>query len=164
MAICMAPGLSSVIVYEAINNSSLTPADDMFNRMATDNLARQLSCSWSGFSDATIGSGLQEFAAQGQSFFIASGDSGAYLNPFGPPSPPCDDTYVTSVGGATLSTASARGAWAAETTWNWFSTDSGTNASSGGISSSYAIPSWQQGVSMAANQGSSLTEIFPTWP
>ncbi len=163
MAICMAPGLSSVIVYEAVNNSSLTPADDMFNRMATDNLARQLSCSWSGFIDATIQQDLQEFAVQGQSFFIASGDSGAYINPLNPPSPPSDDTYVTSVGGTTLSTASARGVWTSETTWNWFSTKAVTmtNGSSGGISPTYAIPSWQQGVSMAANQGSTTYRNVP---
>jgi len=87
MAICMAPGLSSVIVYEAPNNTTSAP-DDMFNRIATDNLARQLSSSWSGFTDATIHQVLQEFAAQGQSFFIASGDEGACINPQNPPSPP----------------------------------------------------------------------------
>ena len=161
MAICMAPGLSNIIVYEAPNSSSLTPADDMFNRIAADNLARQISCSWNGFTDATIEQDLQEFATQGQSFFVASGDTGAYISPLNPPSPPCDDIYATSVGGTTLSTASARGAWSSETTWNWFSTDSGTNASSGGISSSYAIQSWQQGVSMLANHGSTTYRNIP---
>ena len=40
VAIAMAPGLSKVIVYEAAN------WHDMLNRMASDNLAKQLSCSW----------------------------------------------------------------------------------------------------------------------
>lgn len=161
MAICMAPGLSSVLVYEAPNNTTSAP-DDIFNRMATDNLARQLSSSWTGFTDATIHQVLQEFAAQGQSFFIASGDEGACINPQNPPSPPADDTYVTSVGGTTLSTTGPRGEWASETTWNWFTTSSsGTNGSSGGISTSFAIPSWQQGVSMSSNHGSTTYRNFP---
>src|SRR5207253_10548903 len=40
MAAYMAPGLSKVIVYEGTN------WNDVLNRMATDNLASQLSCSW----------------------------------------------------------------------------------------------------------------------
>jgi hypothetical protein len=68
---------------------------------------------------------------------------------------------VTSVGGTTLSTASARGAWTSETTWNWFNTFSGTNGSSGGISPTYAIPNWQQSVSMTANHGSTSYRNIP---
>ena len=102
MAICMAPGLSSVMVYEAPNNGSSATSDDLFTQMATDNLARQLSCSWTGFADATIHQVFQEFAAQGQSFFTASGDDGAYVNPQNPASPPSDDSYVTSVGGTSF--------------------------------------------------------------
>ena len=45
MAIAMAPGLSRVIVYEIQNNSA--NAVTILNRMATDNLAKQLSSSWS---------------------------------------------------------------------------------------------------------------------
>ena len=44
MSISMAPGLSKVIVYEAGPNGT---ADDILSRMASDNQARQLSCSWS---------------------------------------------------------------------------------------------------------------------
>jgi hypothetical protein len=162
MAICMAPGLSSVLVYEAPNNSSSAPADDLLNRMATDNLAKQLSSSWSGFTDATIHQIFQEFAAQGQSFFVASGDDGAFVNPQNPVSPPADDTYVTAVGGTTLSTTGPKGDWSSETTWNWFSsTSTDTNGSGGGISPTFAIPSWQQGLSMAANHGSTTFRNIP---
>ena len=164
MAICMAPGLSNLFVYEAPNGDSLTPADDLFNRIATDNSAQQISCSWSGFTDGTIEQVFQEFAAQGQSFFIASGDSGAYVNPQGNPDlAPVDNPYVTSVGGTTLFTSGARGAWSSETTWNWFTSQGGakTNGSTGGISPDFSIPSWQQPVSMAANQGSATCRNFP---
>ena len=69
--ISMAPGhLSAVIVYEGNNDT------DMLNRMATDNIAKALSCSF-GWLPADPASDEQiflEFAAQGQSFFVASGD------------------------------------------------------------------------------------------
>ena len=97
MSISMAPGLSTVYVYEAPNDTSY--ADVMLNRMATDDTCQQLSCSWSGFTDAGVEQAFQEFAAQGQSFFQASGDSGAYLPTYSPVSPPCDDPNITIVGG-----------------------------------------------------------------
>jgi subtilase family serine protease len=91
MAIAMAPGLSNVLVYEGFI------PNDILNQMATDNLAKQLSSSWD-FSpvDANTEQIFEQFAAQGQSMFQASGDSGAYTN--SPPTP-TDDPWVTVVGG-----------------------------------------------------------------
>jgi uncharacterized repeat protein (TIGR03803 family) len=146
MAICMAPGLSKVIVYEG--RTSLP--NDVLNRMATDNLARQLSSSW-GFGsqvDATREQIYQQFAAQGQTMFQASGDDGAWVGPIFPPS---DDALLTVVGGTSLTTG-AGGAWLSETTW----TESG-----GGISTSYSIPAWQRGLSTPANQGSATMRNIP---
>ena len=40
-AISMAPGLSQVLVYVAESSDA-----DIFNRMASDNIAKSLSCSW----------------------------------------------------------------------------------------------------------------------
>jgi hypothetical protein len=159
MAISMAPGLANVYVYEGPNNS--VAPDDLFTRLASDNLAQQVSSSWSGFSDSIVRQAFQEFAAQGQTFFIAAGDSGAYVNSQNPVEPPVDDPLVTSVGGTTLNTTSPRGPWSSETVWNWFSTGEGTNAGSGGISPTYAIPTWQQGIDMSANQGSTTSRNFP---
>src|SRR6059036_3895229 len=73
MALSMAPR-SQVIVYAGIQ------PNDVLNRMATDNLAKQLSSSW-GFGspvDPARDQIYQQFAAQGQSLFQASGDLGAY--------------------------------------------------------------------------------------
>jgi subtilase family serine protease len=159
MAIAMAPGLANLFVYEAPTNGS--SPDDVLTRIAADNSAQQISSSWSGFTDAAIRQAFQEFAAQGQTFFIATGDTGAYAYPQNPVMPPVDDPLVTSVGGTSLSTAVPRGAWSAESTWSWFSTSSGTNASGGGISPNFAIPSWQEGISMAANQGSTDSRNIP---
>lgn len=143
MAIAMAPGLSRVLVYEGD-----TP-DDVLNRMATDDAASQLSCSW-GFGapmDAAREQIFEEFAAQGQSFFQASGDIGG-----GQISPPSDDPYATVVGGTSLTTSSTNGSWESETTWP---------KSSGGISANYPIPVWQQDVNMTTNQGSTTMRNIP---
>ncbi|GEM_PF-190851 len=144
MAISMAPGLSRVIVYEG------RVGNNVLNRMATDNQARQLSSSW-GFGnqvDPVREQIFQQYAAQGQSFFQASGDFGAYA---GTVSPPSDDIWTTVVGGTVLATG-PDGAWASESAWA---------LGSGGISGSYPIPIWQQGVSMAFNQGSTSMRNIP---
>ena len=105
MAISMAPGLSKVMVYEAGPYGNW---HDILNRMATDNLAKQLSCSWyipGGGADTVADQIFQQMAAQGQSFFNASGDYDAYtgLIPF-----PGDTPYLTQVGGTTLTTSGRR--------------------------------------------------------
>ncbi len=145
MAICMAPGLLQVMVYEG-----LTP-NDVLNRMATDNQAKQLSSSWSFPINASTELIFLQFAAQGQSMFQASGDKGAYggANAI---RTPCDDPNVTVVGGTSLTTSGPGGAWVAETAWS---------GSGGGISPTYPIPSWQQGVSMSANHGSTTMRNIP---
>jgi uncharacterized repeat protein (TIGR01451 family) len=153
MAISMAPGLDEVIVYEG------DLPDDVLNRMATDDLANQLSASWTYGIDASTDPIFQQMAAQGQSFFNASGDSGAY--PPGEVPTPSDDTNITIVGGTTLFTTGPGGAWQSEVVWSWFNAGTGTDASSGGISSTYAIPPWQKGISMAANQGSTTFRNLP---
>jgi subtilase family serine protease len=75
MLISMAPRLSRIIVYEA---QLLESEDDILNQIATDNAASQISCSWIIAIDATGDQIFQQYAAQGQSFFEASGGTGAY--------------------------------------------------------------------------------------
>jgi hypothetical protein len=143
MAGYMAPGVSKIMVYEGY-----TP-NDMLNRMATDNLAQQLSSSWGFGINATTEQIFKQFIAQGQSLYQASGDSGAYK---GAVMPPSDDPNVTVVGGTSLSTSGADGPWQSEGTWS---------GSGGGISTAYPIPSYQQGVGMAANGGSLTMRNIP---
>ncbi len=143
MAGFMAPG-ANIIVYEG------TSWNDVLNRMAADNIAKQLSCSWM-FSpiNATTEQIFSEMIAQGQSFFTAAGDSGAYSGGTWPPS---DDPNVTSVGGTALTTTGPGGAWVSETTWN----DGG-----GGVSTTYPIPSYQQSINMTAIGGSTTMRNVP---
>lgn len=145
MVISMAPALSKVIVYEG--NSP----NDVLNRMATDNQARQLSCSWGFGSQVDAGRDqiFQQFAAQGQSMFQASGDLGAWSGAIFPPS---DNPFITVVGGTSLTTTNPSGAWTSETAWP---------LSGGGISTTYALPAWQQGIGIPANQGSTTMRNIP---
>jgi hypothetical protein len=153
MAISMAPGLSNVFIYEGNTNAS-TVANDVLNHMATDNKSRQLSSSWTFSVNASTEQIFQQFAAQGQSYFQASGDYDAYS---GPVMQPADDPNVTVVGGTELSTSGPLGSWTSETVWN----DDDGNGSSGGISTVYPIPFWQQGISMTTNQGSTTMRNLP---
>jgi hypothetical protein len=143
MASYMAPGLSKVMVYEGY-----TP-NDILNRMATDNLAQQLSSSWGFGINATTEQIFKQYIAQGQSLLQASGDSGAYTNGVMTPS---DDPNLTVVGGTSLTTAGPGGTWQSEKAWS---------GSGGGVSTVYPIPSYQQGLSMAANSGSTKMRNLP---
>lgn len=167
LGIAMAPGVSKVMVYEG--SSPYT----VFNQIASDNIAKQVSCSWAWNvgptrnwgngkpGSTTLDAILSQMVAQGQAFFQASGDSDAYtgsqaLNASTGPVP-VDSIYVTSVGGTTLTMSGSGSAWSSETVWNW-----GNNVGSGGgISPNYAIPSWQANVSMAANSGSTVNRNIP---
>jgi hypothetical protein len=150
MALSMAPGLSRVIVYSGGPSGF---ANDILNRMATDNLAKQLSCSWAWWPpDATTDQIFLQFAAQGQTFFCASGDSDAYTGSILVPS---DSPYITVVGGTVLNTTNA--AWGGEKVWNW----NNNAGSGGGISPTYPIPSWQQGIDMSACHGSFTMRNIP---
>jgi hypothetical protein len=155
MVISMAPGLAKVILYEASSNSI---PNDVLNRMATDNQAKQLSCSWGwgGGPDTNADQIFLQMASQGQSFFAASGDSDAYYTSTST-NFPADDPYLTSVGGTTLTTTGPLGPYVSETVWN---PENGIG-SGGGISTSYPIPSWQQGVATAANGGSTTMRNVP---
>ena len=166
MVLSMAPALSKIIVYEG-DPFNFHP-NDVLNRIATDNSANQISCSWgwTGGPTATTDGIFQQMAVQGQSFFNASGDSDAYPagtvdSPFGFGTP-SDSAYVTSVGGTTLTMTPGATAKVSETVWNWgieFGADG--IGSSGGISTYYAIPYWQTNVSMTACQGSTTARNFP---
>ena len=166
MAISMAPGLSQVLVYEGNPDSVLYSSawHTLLNRMATDNIAKQLSCSWyiqGGPADPAAEQIFLEMAAQGQSFFNASGDDDAYTGLIDWPG---DSPNITQVGGTTLTTASAGGSYSSETVWNWgveYGSSENGAGSGGGISTHYSIPSWQSSVSMSNNQGSTSKRNIP---
>jgi len=155
-AVGMAPGLSQVRVY--ISGGSDI---NIFNAMASENIAKQLSCSWSWIPDdpSTEDFIFEEFAAQGQSLFVASGDYGAfdpyqdYQNLYDDYFYPADDDWVTSVGGTDLLTDGKAGPRSSETAWS---------SSGGGISpNGVLIPSWQAGIANSSNGGSASLRNVP---
>jgi hypothetical protein len=142
MCISMAPG--ATVLYYGGN-----VVNDIYSRIATDNLAKQISCSFGFGIDSTTEQLYQEFVAQGQNFFVASGDAGAYT---GTINPPAGEPYITIVGGTDLYTVSPGGAWQQELAWV---------GSGGGVSTFYAMPNYQQGINMAPLYGSSTMRNFP---
>ncbi len=145
MAISMAPA-ATLMVYEG------SDADSILNQIATDNKAKQIGCSFGWYPpDANLNSILLELSAQGQSLFVASGDGGAYTSSstiFAP----TDFTNITCVGGTSLTTGGRRGPWVSETGWI---------GSGGGVSTTFSIPKYQQGISMSANHGSTTMRNIP---
>jgi len=138
----MAPGANIRIYFGG-------SAADTWNRIATDNIAKQVTCSISvSPPPSTLNQILQQMASQGQSVFNASGDAGFSTSPFGWD----DNPYMTSVGGTTLTTSTSGGQRSSETGWG---------GSGGYISPNYAIPTWQQGISMATNGGSTTQRNCP---
>ncbi len=136
----------------------------MLSQIADDNLAKQVSSSWSGGSldpDPSSDQALVQMAMQGQSFFNAVGDSDAFLSgerlgfrataptPSSAAEQPCTQPALVAAMSGRRS-----GDWGVE-----FGEDG--EGGSGGVSTSYSIPPWQQGVAMAANQGSSAMRNVP---
>jgi len=147
-AIGMAPGIKQILFYEGSSDTQI------LNQMAIDNLAKVLSSSW-GWNPADAASDdpiFQQFAAQGQTFVSASGDSGAFNSStyFFPGA----DPYVLQVGGTDLTTTGPGGTWSAETAWA---------QSGGGYVSDTSIPSWQllPGVVNSANVASTTLRNSP---
>jgi hypothetical protein len=141
MSMSMAPD-ATILNYEG-------NADDVFPQIAIDNKAKQITLSYGFGIDPTIVQSFQRFLAQGQAFSQASGDGGADLDGgtglTGMP-------YATIVGGISLATTSRGGP---------FSTTTPAWGGSGGGISGYGSPTWQQGVNMAFNQGSTIFRDYP---
>jgi subtilase family serine protease len=165
-AIAMAPGLSGVYIFEGnpgYNILGTGDFDSILDSMTEATWITQFSSSWSGygfngyvFDNGNGDDSLAQMAAQGQTFFQASGDGDAYTQSI---AHPCDSPYAISVGGTSLTMDSAGSNYLSETVWNggfqvpaWggngAGTLNGTNGgwwgSGGGVSGNYAIPSWQQ--------------------
>ena len=159
MVISMATNCSQVAVFEEQNGGNVV---DILDAIATNNFVKQISSSWLIGDSSSYDTVYKEFAAQGQSFFQASGDDGAFYTSNEQLEEYTDDTNITLVGGTTLSTTGGGGAWSSETVWNWYSSGQGAAASGGGTNfNGIPIPSWQQGVSMANNQGSTTLRNVP---
>ncbi len=151
-ALGMAPGLASLVMYIGSTDTAIISAMTTHNPLPTT-----IGCSW-GWTPAdptTLNPYFEKMAAQGQNFFVASGDYSTWKKSGNAEAWPADDANIVSVGGTDLTTASAAGPWKSETAW----VDSG-----GGISpDKITIPSWQQlaGVINSSNKGSTTYRNGP---
>ncbi len=148
----MAPGLQQVRVYIAPPGTEGSGGDaDIFNQMAEDGIAKQLSCSWYWLTNdsSSLDKILKNLGADGQNLFVASGDSGAY-EPGDIPMP-MEDDYVVDAGGTDLTALYAGGPWSSESAWLY----------SGGGITNVTIPPWQVGVANSLNQASTSYRNVP---
>jgi kumamolisin len=136
----MAPGANQ-IVYEAPNSDA--GSLDMANAIVSDNKASVTSISWgsceantSASSMTSMDNAFKQGAAQGISFYSATGDSGSDDCGKGAAAVdyPASDPFVTGVGGTSM-TASG----------NSYGSETGWSGSGGGVSTQFAAPSWQPG-------------------
>ena len=146
-----------LLVYEAPNTTF--GGIDAFNAIVSQDRASIVSTSW-GECEAALQIGapqaqqientlFEEAAAQGQTVFAASGDTGSddcASTPFGSTSPaapylsvddPASQPYVVGVGGTTMTSASNP---PHQTVWN---DGASWGGSGGGISSTWTTPPWQ---------------------
>jgi subtilase family serine protease len=149
----MAPGAAGLYMYvcgDAYGSGTFSETA-CYAAMVTDKaapLSLQISCSW-GWTPADPGTDdpyYEQMASQGQSFFVAAGDSDKWTENNYPY--PAEDANIISVGGTDLITKGAGEGWSSEVGW----ADGG-----GGISpDDIPIPSWQQlsGVITSKNEGS----------
>lgn len=144
---------ANMLVYEGPNSTQ--GINDIYNRIVNDNRAKIVSVSW-GLCEAANGNAelqtldniFKQGAAEGISFFAASGDSGAYdcrdTNLW--VDSPASDPYVTAVGGTQLQVNN--GTYGGESAW----ADSGNKihgpegaGGGGGLSKTFRQAAWQNG-------------------
>jgi len=171
MAIAMAPGLQKVVFYYGSDIDGILT--EMADPTQGEPRPQQLSSSWGSGVDGGTSNCFARLAAQGQSYFYASGDSSALpVDPNGPGGTYINgasaadlEPYMTQVGGTDLSMVGAGVAWQSEAVWG----ASGPNpegspiysGSSGGIQTTIPIPDYQKPVNMSAVGGSTTHRNVP---
>ncbi|MGO9754049.1 MAG: putative Ig domain-containing protein [Solirubrobacteraceae bacterium] len=166
---------ASILVYQAPEVSDPTALGDILTAIASQDTAKVISSSWGECETLTEASviasentSLQEMAAQGQSFFISSGDSGSsmcYKNQGNTSFPiplsvidPGGQPFATAVGGTTMGEVVGpqgsavwdlpdNGTYPGEFVWNdgvpgGALPDPGS-ATGGGVSDQWTMPSYQ---------------------
>ncbi|HET6913643.1 MAG TPA: protease pro-enzyme activation domain-containing protein [Rhodanobacteraceae bacterium] len=157
-------GVKSIYLYDTptLSDADLT-AD--FNKAVTDNIVKVINVSIGGCETSAESGGVaeddnifQQAVAQGQTFSISTGDSGADECGDGgiTPSWPANSQYVVAVSGTELFTSGTT--WGGETVWNELASNEGAT---GGSPSTYEPqPSWQNGVGQnAGNSHRGLGDI-----
>lgn len=158
-------GVQALYLYDTptLSDADLT-AD--FNKVVSDNIVKIINVSIGGCETGAEVNGVaeddnifQQAVAQGQTFSISTGDSGADECGTGgtTPSWPANSQYVVAVSGTGLYTSGTT-TWGGEVVWNELASNEGAT---GGSPSTYEPqPSWQNGVGQnAGNSHRGLGDI-----
>jgi hypothetical protein len=174
---------ANILVYEG-NPNTATSAIDTYATILQQDQAQVVSSSWRLQCEPVVGAAqaqaygyvFQAMAAQGQSMIASSGDQGSEscVDHVGPPGTPASPTYdlslnalagqpfVTAAGGTEILNSDP----GVQQIWNGtgvdgsgypapFSAYPGDQASSGGISDIWPMPSWQVGFDTSGNSSGS---------
>lgn len=152
-------GVQKLVLYDAASLSDADLSTD-YNAVVSANAVPVINVSLgeceTDADTATDDQIFEQAQAQGQTFSVSSGDSGADECGNGgiTPSYPASSPYVVAVGGTELYTTGGT-TFSKETVWNNLSQSEG--ATGGSPSTIEPIPSWQQGV--GANGSSSYRGV-----
>lgn len=156
MVMSIAPGVSKIIVIHGNDyDSILTEASDPTQG---EGLPLQIGCSIFATASANTPNILARFAAQGQTFFYASGDIGAFPVEPSPsgyiPGEGSTDTqgYMVQCGGTELVMNGNGATYNSESVWS---------GSSGGYQTPLSTPPFQQQINLASLGGSSVYRNLP---
>jgi Pro-kumamolisin, activation domain/Galactose oxidase, central domain/Kelch motif len=179
MVNALAPA-ARVNVWEAPSNGDVGDSNDALFSMAATNPPNtlQFSSSWNLDSDDNTNQAMGQLAAQGQSFFESSGDTGAYpggtnLTAYLP--------YLTVVGGTVLSMQNSTTAPCSQSTGPCsYGSETAWQLGGGGILNispgvvpffpynqgglpfpDVGLPSYQNGLANSMNQGSTVERMVP---
>jgi kumamolisin len=147
-AIGMAPGLASLVMYVGSTDTAMISAMTTHNPLPTT-----IGCSW-GWTPAdatTLDPYFLQMSAQGQNFFVASGDDSTWTKNGNAEAWPADDANIVAVGGTDLKTSTPAGPWASETAWS----DSGGGSSPDKV----ALPSYQNVPSVLTGLNNASTTL-----
>jgi kumamolisin len=146
-----APG-TALYVYEFPNFDKDSYITDAYNKVASDNIVDTANSSFGGCetqqaSDAKAWDAIAEQAAsKGITFHASTGDGGS---DDGCVSAPASGPHFAAIGGTSLA-VKPEGYWSSETAWD---------GSGGGVSSVFALPSWQAGVTGIIKSGRNLPDV-----
>ncbi|MGB8346118.1 MAG: S53 family peptidase, partial [Ktedonobacteraceae bacterium] len=162
LVLSAAPKLGQLRIYEA-PDSGTGPLDE-WQKIVNDDPA-VVSTSWgdcelNGTESEALAEAafFKQAAAQGESIFAASADSGSAgcyapsrqdFNTNLSVDDPASQPFITAAGGTNLTVANSSGTYASENVWNDQVSNNGNNpqggATGGGISKYWQMPSWQTG-------------------
>ncbi len=163
----IAPGATQNVY---IGPNSTQGVNDTYNAIVTNDTAKVMTTSWglcessSGTSElAALDNIFAQGASQGQAFFSAAGDAGAYdcgTTTLAVDSP-ASDPNVVGVGGTTLNTGTG-GTYSSESVWsNPNDTSRGPMGAGGGggLSTYFSQPSYQSGPGVSNSYSNGMREV-----